>query len=162
GCAGTCSASARSSSAARRAGGGSTRRTARTARTDGRLRAVPEPAQPLSLTWIGHSTVLLEAAGQRPPTDPLPRAAARHLRRVAPPAAPPEGELDAVLISHVHYDHLDLASLRSLRAKRFVVPRGAGRVLGRKGLGPVIELGEDDELPLGGLTVRATHAAHPA
>jgi L-ascorbate metabolism protein UlaG (beta-lactamase superfamily) len=123
---------------------------------------MPEPAQPLSLTWIGHSTVLLEAGGTRLLTDPLLRPRVSYLRRVAPPAAVPEGELDAVLISHVHYDHLDFASLRSLRAKRFVVPHGAGRLLGRRGLGPVIELGEDDELPLGGLTVRATHAAHPS
>jgi L-ascorbate metabolism protein UlaG (beta-lactamase superfamily) len=85
-----------------------------------------------------------------------------HLRRVAPPAAALTGELDAVLVSHVHHDHLDLRSLRSLRAKQFVVPRGAGRVLARRGLGPVVELGEGDDLTLNGLTVRATHAAHPA
>jgi L-ascorbate metabolism protein UlaG (beta-lactamase superfamily) len=123
---------------------------------------VPEPAQPLSLTWLGHSTVLLEAAGARLLTDPLLRPRVLHLRRVAPPAAAPDGELDAVLISHVHYDHLDLGSLRRLRVKRFVVPRGAARLLARRGLGPVVELAEGDELPLNGVTVRATHAAHPA
>lgn len=121
-----------------------------------------EPAQPLSLTWLGHSTVLLEAAGVRLLTDPLLRARVIHLRRVAPPASALEGELDAVLISHVHYDHLDLGSLRQLRAKRYVVPHGAGRLLTRWGLGPVVELGEGNELPLNGVTVRATHAAHPA
>ena len=121
-----------------------------------------EPAQPLSLTWVGHSTVLIEAAGARLLTDPLLRARVVHLRRVAPAPRMLEGELDAVLISHVHYDHLDLASLRQLRARRFVVPRGAGRILARRRLGPVVELGEGDELPLSGVTVRATHAAHPA
>jgi L-ascorbate metabolism protein UlaG (beta-lactamase superfamily) len=123
---------------------------------------VPEPAQPLRLTWIGHSTVLLEAAGARVLTDPLLRPRVLHLRRVAPPAAAVAGELDAVLVSHVHHDHLDLRSLRSLRVKRFVVPRGAGRVLERHGLRPADELAEGDELTLNGLTVRATHAAHPA
>ena len=123
---------------------------------------MPEPAQPLSLTWLGHSTVLLEAAGLRLLTDPLLRPRVLHLRRVAPPAGPLEGELDAVLISHVHHDHLDLGSLRRLRVKRFVVPDGAARLLTRAGLGPVVELGEGDELPLNGVTVRATHAAHPA
>jgi L-ascorbate metabolism protein UlaG (beta-lactamase superfamily) len=123
---------------------------------------MPEPAQPLSLTWLGHSTVLLEAAGARLLTDPLMRQRVLHLRRVAPPAAALDGEVDAVLISHVHHDHLDLASLRRLRAKRFVVPRGAGRLLTRRGLGPVVELGEGDELALNGVTVRAAHAAHPA
>lgn len=123
---------------------------------------MPEPAQPLSLTWLGHSTVLLEAAGARVLTDPLLRPRVLHLRRVAPPAGALDGELDAVLISHVHYDHLDLGSLRRLRVKRFVVPRGAARLLARRGLNPVVELGEGDELPLNGVTVQATHAAHPA
>jgi L-ascorbate metabolism protein UlaG (beta-lactamase superfamily) len=123
---------------------------------------MPEPAQPLSLTWLGHSTVLLEAAGTRLLTDPLLRPRVLHLRRVAPPAAALEGELDAILISHVHHDHLDLGSLRRLRTKRFVVPDGAARLLARSGLGPVVELAEGDELPLDGVTVRATHAAHPA
>jgi L-ascorbate metabolism protein UlaG (beta-lactamase superfamily) len=123
---------------------------------------VPEPAHPLSLTWLGHSTVLLEAAGARVLTDPLLRPRVLHLRRVAPPAAALAGELDAVLVSHVHYDHLDVGSLRRLRVKRFVVPQGAGRLLARRGLGPVVELGEGDELRVNGLTVRATHAAHPA
>jgi L-ascorbate metabolism protein UlaG (beta-lactamase superfamily) len=123
---------------------------------------LPEPAQPLSLTWLGHSTVLLEAAGARVLTDPLLRQRVLHLRRVAPPATALDGELDAVLISHVHHDHLDFGSLRRLRAKRFVVPHGAGRLLARRGLGPVVELGEGDELSVNGLTVRATHAAHPA
>ncbi len=123
---------------------------------------MPAPAQQLSLTWLGHSTVLLEAAGTRLLTDPLLRPRVMHLRRVAPPPAPLDDELDAVLVSHVHYDHLDVASLRRLHAKRFVVPHGAGRLLARRGLGPVVELGEGDELPLNGLTVRATHAAHSA
>jgi len=123
---------------------------------------MPEPAQPLSLTWLGHSTVMLEAAGVRLLTDPLLRSRVMHLRRVAPPPAALDGELDAVLISHVHHDHLDFGSLRQLRVKRFVVPYGAGRLLARRGLGPVVELDEGDELPLNGITVRATHAAHPA
>ena len=55
-----------------------------------------------------------------------------------------------------------VGSLRQLRVKRFVVPHGAARVLARSGLGPIVELGEGDELPLNGVIVRATHAAHPA
>jgi L-ascorbate metabolism protein UlaG (beta-lactamase superfamily) len=85
---------------------------------------VRQPAAP-SLTWVGHSTVLIEANGTRLLTDPLLRPRVAHLRRVAGSAAALDDELDAVLVSHVHYDHLDLPSLESLRAKRFVVPRGA-------------------------------------
>jgi L-ascorbate metabolism protein UlaG (beta-lactamase superfamily) len=123
---------------------------------------VAEAAHPLGLTWVGHSTVLVEANGTRLLTDPLLRPRVAHLRRVAGSVAALDGELDAVLVSHVHYDHLDLPSLERLRAKQFVVPRGAGRILRRRGLEPVVELAEDDELAVGGLTVRATHAVHAA
>jgi L-ascorbate metabolism protein UlaG (beta-lactamase superfamily) len=123
---------------------------------------VVQEAERLSVTWLGHSTVLVEAAGVRVLTDPLLRPRLGLLRRVAPAPAPLDGELDAVLVSHVHFDHLDLPSLRRLRARCFVVPRGARRLLERRGLGPVVELDEGDELTLGSLTVHATHAVHRA
>ena len=79
------------------------------------------------------------------------------------PRLPPiEGEVDAVLVSHVHYDHLDLPSLRLVRAKQLVVPRGAARLLERRGFGPVTELAAGEEISVGALTVRATHAEHRA
>ncbi len=121
---------------------------------------VVQEAVGLSVTWVGHSTVLVEAVGTRLLTDPLLRPRLGHLRRVAPSSAPLDGELDAVLISHVHRDHLDVASLRLVRAGRLVVPRGARRLLERRGFGPVEELDEDEEVAVGALTVRATHAAH--
>ena len=121
-----------------------------------------QEAERLSATWLGHSTVLVEAAGVRVLTDPLLRPRLGLLRRVAPVVAPIEGELDAVLVSHVHFDHLDVPSLRRVRARQFVVPRGARRLLQRRGLGPVVELGAGDELTIGALTVHATHAVHRA
>jgi L-ascorbate metabolism protein UlaG (beta-lactamase superfamily) len=123
---------------------------------------VPDLDEPLSVTWIGHSTVLVEAGGVRLLTDPLLRSRIAHVRRVAPPAARIEPELDAVLVSHVHYDHLDFPSLRLVRTKRIVVPRGAGRLLERRGFGPVIEVEAGEELSVGAVTVRATHAEHRA
>jgi L-ascorbate metabolism protein UlaG (beta-lactamase superfamily) len=125
------------------------------------LGVVPE-AERLSVTWVGHSTVLVEAAGVRLLTDPLLRRRLGHVRRVAPAAAPLEHELDAVLISHVHYDHLHVPSLRLVRARQYVVPRGSRRVLERGGFGPVVEIDEDEELTVGALNVRATRAVHPA
>src|SRR5688500_7073627 len=72
------------------------------------------------LTWLGHATALLELAGARLLTDPVLRDRVAHLRRRVPPPAPP-GRLDAVLLSHLHHDHLDLPSLRRLEVAGVVV-----------------------------------------
>jgi L-ascorbate metabolism protein UlaG (beta-lactamase superfamily) len=83
------------------------------------------------------------------------------VRRVAPrprPIAP----VDAVLISHVHYDHLDFSSLRRVRTQRLVVPSTAGRLFVRRALGGVAELGPGEQLSVGPLRIEATHAEHSA
>jgi L-ascorbate metabolism protein UlaG (beta-lactamase superfamily) len=116
----------------------------------------------VNVTWIGHSTVLLEDGGTRLLTDPLLRPRFAHVLRVAGPAPEVGGELDAVLISHVHSDHLDTRSLRRLEPHRLVVPRGAGRLLALRGFADANELAAGDELAIGALTVRATHADHRA
>ena len=111
------------------------------------------------LDYVGHATVQLELDGVRLLTDPLLRARVGHLRRVAPPAGV-SAEVDAILISHAHHDHLDLPSLRRLSTSAVaVVPRGAGRLLRR--FERVVELGEGDEVAVGSLLVRALHAEHP-
>jgi L-ascorbate metabolism protein UlaG (beta-lactamase superfamily) len=116
----------------------------------------------LSLAWIGHSTVLVEADGVRLLTDPLLRPRIGHLRRVVAPPDDGVAEVDAVLISHVHHDHLDLRSLDLVRAARVVVPVGAGRLLERRGFEDVVELGEGEETPIGPVTIVGTHADHDA
>lgn len=98
--------------------------------------------------------MLLELDGVRLVTDPLLRKRVAHLRRAAPLGA--IDDVDAVLISHGHYDHLDLPSLRMLRAK-VVVPRGLGARL--RGF-EVIEVDEGDQVEVGAVTVTATHAEH--
>lgn len=118
--------------------------------------------EPLSITWVGHSTVLLETGGVRLLTDPLLRPRVAHLRRVSGAAPRIDGELDAVLLSHVHYDHLDVRSLELVRARRVVVPRGARRLLERRGFGDVVELGPGEALSFGPVSVVATHAEHSA
>lgn len=117
---------------------------------------------PLLITWLGHSAVLLELDGVRLLTDPVLRKRVAHLRRVAPNAGFRVLEdLDAALVSHLHYDHLDVPSLERLgRSQRLVVPRGAGSVLRRHHFWRVAELGVGDELSVGPLVVRATHAEH--
>jgi len=113
------------------------------------------------LRWIGHSTVLVELDGVRLLTDPLLRERIVMLRRSEPLDRGSLEDLDAVLISHIHYDHLDLASLRGLRgARSVVVPRGAGSLLHRRLSAPIHELETGDEIELGSVRVQAVHAEH--
>jgi len=113
------------------------------------------------IRWVGHSTVLIELDGVRILTDPLLRRRVATLRRAAPLDVEGLDGLDAVLISHVHYDHLDLASLRKLdRATTVAVPRGAGKVVSRLGFARVEEMGAGDSLTVGPVTVGAVHAEH--
>jgi L-ascorbate metabolism protein UlaG (beta-lactamase superfamily) len=111
------------------------------------------------ITWIGHSTVLIEMDGVRLLTDPLLRSHVLHMRRVAEKASSPE-DIDAVLISHAHYDHLDVASLTRVAGDaRTIVPTGtAKRLLGW--VDEVVEVGVGDEVAVGAVTVTGTPAEH--
>jgi L-ascorbate metabolism protein UlaG (beta-lactamase superfamily) len=82
-----------------------------------------------------------------------------HLRRQVPVELEPLRDLTATLVSHVHFDHLDLPSLRTLGVHvPVVVPRGAGRLL--RGFADVREVDVGDEVRFGRVTVRATPAEH--
>jgi L-ascorbate metabolism protein UlaG (beta-lactamase superfamily) len=113
-----------------------------------------------SLRWIGHSTVLVELDGVRLLTDPLLRERVVMLRRTEPLDHEALDDLDAVLISHIHYDHLDLGSLRRLKTETLVVPRGAGPLVRRRVSASIAEVGPGEEVEVDGLTVRAVHAEH--
>jgi L-ascorbate metabolism protein UlaG (beta-lactamase superfamily) len=115
-----------------------------------------------AVTWIGHATVLLELDGARVLTDPVLGHRIGPLVRIAPPPAQDvAGDVDAVLLSHLHYDHADLPSLRRLDPSTPVVaPRGAGPWLRDRGLGHVVELSAGEEANVGGLRVAGTRAVH--
>ncbi len=86
------------------------------------------------LTFLGHSTVLVDVDGVRVLTDPLlGHLAAGAIRRHVPAVLPAAlVGLTAVFISHGHLDHLDLASLRALPGQpALIVPVGLGRVVAR-------------------------------
>ncbi len=75
----------------------------------------------------------------------------------------PTRDVDAVLVSHVHWDHLDVPSLRSLGPEPLlVVPLGAGRMLRRRGFARVTEVVPGDRVAIAGINVRATYAEHAA
>jgi len=112
------------------------------------------------ITWLGHSTVLIELDGVRLLTDPVLRSRIFHLRRAGPPPASPPS-VDAVLLSHLHYDHLDLPSLRTLEPRpRLLCPTGAGPLLAKAGFPEVDELLPGASVALQGLRVQATPAEH--
>ena len=92
-------------------------------------------------------------------TDPVLRPRVAHLRRHgAQPEVP--RDLDAVLISHLHHDHLDVPSLRLLPGRpRLVAPLGSGQLLRRAGF-EVEELEEGQRTTIRGLRVEAVRADH--
>ena len=132
------------------------------------------PASGLRATWLGHSSVLLEMDGHRVLTDPVWGPRASPLRWAGPrrfqPAAVGLGALpalDAVLISHDHYDHLDYPTILALaRTSRvpFVTALGVGAHLQRWGVPPerIHELDWWDSwrVPGTGLTVTAAPSQH--
>ena len=116
------------------------------------------------LTWVGHATVLLEIGGARLLTDPLLRTRLGHLRRHGARPRPEVTEnIDAVLVSHVHLDHLDARSLRTMaRTARVIAPTGAGRLLRRIGFTDVDEVVAGDHVTVAGAAITALPAVHHA
>jgi L-ascorbate metabolism protein UlaG (beta-lactamase superfamily) len=114
-----------------------------------------------AVAYLGHATVLIELDGVKLLTDPLLRRQVTHLRRASTVELDAVKELDGVLISHAHYDHLDLRSLARLeRSVQVVVPKGLGQLVARKGFESVTEVEQGDEIQFGQVAVRATHAEH--
>ncbi|MBQ1089893.1 MBL fold metallo-hydrolase [Streptomyces sp. B93] len=129
------------------------------------------PATGLRLTWMGHSSVLAEIDGQRVLFDPVwgercspfPFAGPRRLHPAPLPLAA-LGPVDVVVISHDHYDHLDLPTIKALADTDtvFAVPLGVGAHLERWGVSAdrLRELDWHEETRVGSLTLTATPARH--
>jgi L-ascorbate metabolism protein UlaG (beta-lactamase superfamily) len=114
------------------------------------------------LEYVGHSTVLVELDGTRILTDPLVRDRVGYVLRDAPvPRLDHLRELDAILISHAHADHLDIASLKRLDYRGPVVaPRGCAGMLVRAGLPEVIEMDAGERCTVSGTEIEAVPADH--
>ncbi|MEZ4596607.1 MAG: MBL fold metallo-hydrolase [Chloroflexota bacterium] len=122
----------------------------------------PEADAPLVMSYLGHSTVVLELDGVRLLTDPILRRRVGPLVRATTPIAPEAwSDIDVVLLSHSHWDHLDLASLRLLgTGTRLVAPQGMGRRLRARGFREVVEVEPGDTLDVAGLTIETIRALH--
>jgi L-ascorbate metabolism protein UlaG (beta-lactamase superfamily) len=114
------------------------------------------------IVFLGHATFLLELGGVRLLTDPLLRDRIAHLRRQAPPLSKElTAGVRAALISHMHLDHLDLASLRRLGGGvQLVVPVGAAAWLRKRGFTAITELAVGEAARVAHLTVIAIEARH--
>ena len=113
------------------------------------------------IEYVGHATVFIDLDGVRLLTDPLLRNRVAHLRRSTPVAARTRRGVDAVLISHAHYDHLDLPSLEKLGKKvPVVLPRGLGGLLRKRRFESVMEVEVGETLAIGELRILAVPAEH--
>ena len=129
------------------------------------------PVDDLAVTWIGHSTMLIQIGGLNVITDPMWADRASPLRFVGPRRRlPPAVELDAlppvdvVVISHDHYDHLDLAAVRHLAEARpettWLVPLGVGRLIRDAGAQRVHEHAWWEQRSVGAVSFCCTPAQH--
>jgi L-ascorbate metabolism protein UlaG (beta-lactamase superfamily) len=115
-----------------------------------------------SITYVGHGSVLLEAAGARVLTDPLLRRWAGPLRRYVPLPDPASySAIDVLLLSHLHIDHVDRASLRLLaRDVVVLVPPPGATTLRRLRFADVREVHADDVVEVAGVRIVVTPARH--
>ncbi len=96
-----------------------------------------------AITWIGHVTFLIQIAGLNIVTDPVWASRMGFEKRLAKPGIPIASmpEIDLVLISHNHYDHLDYRSIKKLKGNPiYLVPKGLKSDFMKKGLTKVKEL----------------------
>ncbi len=115
-----------------------------------------------NITYVGHATVLVELDGTRVLTDPVLRDRIAFILRIGPMPAPDTLEnLDAVLISHAHHDHLDVPSLRQIpRDVPIIAPPGAAPLLRRRSGHEVIEAAAGTSVRVGNVDVVAIPAKH--
>ncbi len=127
------------------------------------------PAEGWRILWLGHASFLIQGCGLSILIDPIfsdhcaPFPIPSLRRKVPPPLAVGELPLiDAVLLSHSHFDHLDLPTLKALTGNpRIYVPEGHASWLAAKVSCPVLELPWDGTTGLGdAVSVTATPAQH--
>ena len=123
---------------------------------------MPRARSTAGITFLGHSTVLIEVDDLRILMDPVLRDGLGPVRRQVRSILPELfADLDAVFISHGHHDHLDLASLRQIPGRpTVIVPRGFAGIARQADLGPVEEVEPGDRLTIDRVHFSVVHALH--
>src|SRR5215471_698291 len=124
----------------------------------------------IRITLVNHSTVLVQGPGCNLLTDPIWSERASPLSWIGPRRRRKPGvrmedvpPIDAVLVSHNHFDHLDLATLRQLATRgtsTFIVAAGDARLLRSEKIEPVHELDWGESLAMSGFRIHCVPAMH--
>ncbi|MEH7082510.1 MBL fold metallo-hydrolase [Neobacillus drentensis] len=116
-----------------------------------------------SYTWVGHSTFLIQLNGINILTDPVWARRMGLEKRLTEPGISLADlpEIDVVVISHGHYDHLDFPTLKKLKGNpQYFVPAGLKSLFNRKGYQKVKELNWWESVELGGIMIHFVPAQH--
>ena len=123
------------------------------------------------VTFVNHSTFLIQTRGLNILTDPVWSERASPVPFAGPKRMRPPGvrfedlpEIDIILLTHNHYDHLDIETMKKLAVQfhpEIYTPLGVGKFLERRGIGNITEMDWWDEAEIAtGLTVICTPAQH--
>ena len=130
-----------------------------------------ENSQQASVTWVGHSTLLVQIEGINILTDPIWSNTASPIPPIGPRRLVKPGlaiddlpPIDLVVISHNHYDHFDLPTLKLLAQRNkdthFYVPLDNGNLLRKNGINQVTEMNWGDRVKLANLTIHCLPSQH--
>ncbi len=125
--------------------------------------ALPDRPCRFKVTWIGHASFLIQTGTMNILVDPNWAHWLAIVKRVRHPGLHIDHlpGIDLVLITHAHFDHLHVRSLRRVAAGQpIIVPQGVGKLVKDKGFGRVVEMQHWDQVQVGDLWITFTPSKH--